>query len=54
MARLKKEVVEVSEEEMDTPAIEHNSIFPIEVTFANGDDNLLKEKINELVRQANK
>ena len=52
----KKEFKEV-EEEVDK-AIEEVAettpvIAPIEVTFSNGDDNLLKDKINELVRHIN-
>ena len=31
----------------------NNAISPIEITFSNGDDNLLKEKINELIARLN-
>ena len=49
MSKHKKVIEEeiVSEEShTDTPV---SKIFPIEVTFSNGDDNLLRDKVNEII-----
>lgn len=49
MAKKKKEVEEV--EEVLEKALK--PVVPIEITFSNGDDNLLRDKINEIVKRIN-
>ena len=36
-------------ETMEVEVYEQKGISPIEITFSNGDDNLLRDKINEII-----